>query len=249
MNSLAEARRDGLVLAMAREIHDGDVVGVGLGTPLAVLAGLLARATHAPDSHVLVGGAVDPDADLATCLQGPEALVGRTVGFVPHLDTMHMAEQQAMTLQFLQPAQVDGQGCCNVSEVRPDADRRIRLPGGLAIADVPLLLPRLVVHLPGHRRRSLPAQVDRVTGTGRWPGPTHETRGVVAVLTDLGEIRYEAGGARLSGLADGVTPDEVRERTGFDLHVDGASPWTPPDHPERAALARLDPDGLRHRLA
>jgi acyl CoA:acetate/3-ketoacid CoA transferase beta subunit len=32
---------------LAREIHDGDVVGVGLGTPLALAAALLARRTHA----------------------------------------------------------------------------------------------------------------------------------------------------------------------------------------------------------
>ena len=65
-----------MVTALAREIHDGDLLGVGLGTPLAVLAGLLARRTHAPDAHLLVGGAVDPDADFATVLGGPGALAG-----------------------------------------------------------------------------------------------------------------------------------------------------------------------------
>src|SRR5581483_7529742 len=77
---------------------------------LALCACLVARETHAPRAAVLVGGAVSPAATLLECLGGPAALAGRTPGYVPHLDTMDMAERQAMTLQFLRPAQVDGEG-------------------------------------------------------------------------------------------------------------------------------------------
>ena len=41
---------------LAREVRNGDVVGVGLGTPLALAAALLARATDAPKADVIVGG-------------------------------------------------------------------------------------------------------------------------------------------------------------------------------------------------
>ena len=97
---------DLVTVALAREVHDGDVVGVGLGTPLALCACLVARRTGAPGAQVLVGGAVSPAATLATACARDFA--GRTPGFVPHLDTMDMAERQAMTLQFLRPAQVGG---------------------------------------------------------------------------------------------------------------------------------------------
>lgn len=234
---------DVMVAALASFITDGDVVGVGLGTPLAVAAGLLARATTAPGAHLLVGGAVDPDADLATCLAGPEALAGRTAGYVPHLDTMDMAERQAMTLQFLRPAQVDGAGNLNTSRV----GTTVRFPGGLATGDVPALLPRLVAFLPRHEPRALPERVAYVTGAGGgWRGDAHVTRGVVAVVTDLAVLAIEPEGARLASVSPGVTADEVVARTGFALEVPAEVPVTPgPDAAQRAALDRLDPTGLR----
>lgn len=245
--SLAD-RRDAMLVAMSRQIVDGDVVGVGLGTPMAVLAGLLARSTHAPGAHLLVGGAVNPDADLETCLAGPEALVGRTTGFVPHLDTMGQAERQAMTLQFLRPAQTDGAGAMNVSAVHRDGRPAVRLPGGLAVADVPALLPRLVVHLPTHRARNLPPRVDVATGSGHHAGPTHRTRGVVAIITELCVIATGAGGARLVSHHPGVAVEQVVTETGFALELEGSVCSPGPSDAERHALAALDPTELRYQL-
>jgi glutaconate CoA-transferase, subunit B len=240
-----EVRRDALVSAMAHEIVDGDVVGVGLGTPLAVAAALLARASHAPDSHVLVGGAVDPEVDLAGALGGSAAIAGRTSGYVPHVDTMEMAERQAMTLQFIRPAQVDARGQTNVSRILRGDGRPLRLPGGLALADVPALLPRLVVFLPQHRRRSLVATVDRVTGGGGWDRPPHRAAGVVAIISDLAVIRIEPEGPRLQARLPGVSVEQVVEETGFELRgTDDAGVYEVSDQ-HRAALAEIDPGGIR----
>lgn len=243
-----DAVADTMICAMAAEITDGDLVGVGLGTPLAVAAGLLARATTAPDAHLLVGGAVDPRADLATCLEGARSLVGRTAGFVPHLDTMGMAEQQSMTLQYLRPAQVDGRGNLNTSWVRR-GEGRVRLPGGLATADVPRLLPRLVIYLPTHRRRSLPARVDVVTGTGGgWAGGRHRSRGVVTLVTDMAVIRFTAEGAVLASTHPGVEVRDVVDTTGFDLlGVTSAGTTPTPSTEAHARLEELDPHGVRGR--
>ena len=90
-----------MTCVLAREVRPSDVVGVGLGTPLALAACLLAKRLDAPDATLLVGGAVSPRATLDECLHHDVA--GRTPGYVPHLETMDMAERQAMTLQFLRP--------------------------------------------------------------------------------------------------------------------------------------------------
>lgn len=237
---------DVMIAAMADEIRDGDVVGVGLGTPLAVAAGLLARATSVPDAHLLVGGAVDPRADLATCLGGSRALVGRTAGFMPHLDTMGMAESQTMTLQFLRPAQVDGEGNLNTSRVQGRSGP-VRLPGGLATADVPRLLPRIVVYLPRHRRRALPGHVDVVTGPGGgWDQDQHRALGPVCLVTDMAVIRFTEDGARLASVHPGIDVDDVVEATGFDLQNVGSATSTPmPSDAAMAALEQLDPRGVR----
>lgn len=234
---------DLMIGVLAAQVRDGDLLGVGLGTPLAVAAGLVARATTAPGAHVLVGGAVDPDADLATCLAGPAALAGRTTGWVPHLDTMGMAESRTMTLQFLRPAQVDGSGNLDTSRVG-SGPATVRLPGGLATADVPSLLPRLVVYLPRHRRRALPSRVDVVTGAVQPTGA--RTRGVVRLVTDLAVIGLGPSGAALESVHPGVDVDHVVDLTGFALHgLGSASVTRQPDAAVAAAIDRLDPDGIR----
>lgn len=245
-SGLQDRLRDVMVVAMAREIADGDLVGVGLGTPLAVLAALLARADHAPESHVLVGGAVDPVADLEECIGSPDGLDGRTAGFIPHLDTMNHAERQAMTLQFLRPAQIDGAGAINVSWVTPEGRPRVRLPGGLAGADVPQLLPRLVVHLPSHHRRSLPTRVDVVTGGGASPGPDYPTAGVLTIITELAVIRLRPDGPQLESCHEGVAPEDVRATTGFRLREADVMVTAGPTAKQLEIIARLDPRGRRY---
>lgn len=242
------ALADVMVCALAAEIVDGDVVGVGLGTPLAVAAVLLARATTAPDAHLLVGGAVDPRADLATCLGGAAALVGRTAGFVPHLDTMGMAEGQSMTLQYLRPAQVDGRGNLNTSRVG-QGEHLVRLPGGLATADVPRLLPRLVIYLPRHRRRALPAAVDVVTGPGGgWDQDRYRAAGPVRLVTDRAVIAFQRSGPVLVSVHPGIDVQDVVDETGFELQgIDDAHTTPTPSLPMRAALEELDPAGIRTR--
>jgi glutaconate CoA-transferase subunit B len=184
---------DLMVAVLAREVRDGDVVGVGLGTPLALCACLVARHTHAPGADLLVGGAVSPEVDLLTCMRGAGAVEGRTAGYVPHIDTMDMAERQAMTLQFLRPAQVDGEGSTNTSSVRAPGRPRLRFPGGLAMADVPRLMPRIVLYHTDHRPRGLVARVDVVTGRG---GPSERSgsrsEGPTILVTDLGPAPLRA---------------------------------------------------------
>jgi glutaconate CoA-transferase subunit B len=238
---------DLLVAVLARQVRGGDVVGVGLGTPLALCAALVARRTHAPDAEVLVGGAVSPNADLLTCMRGAAAIAGRTAGFVPHLDTMDMAERQVMTLQFLRPAQIDGEGSINTSRVTGPDGRVLRMPGGLAMADVPRLMPRVVLYHTDHRPRSLVSRLDAVTGRGgaserggfRSAGPT-------VLVTDRCVIGIEAEGPRLVSVHPGESVEGIVAATGFPLRVAGRVPETePPTAAELAAMEQVDPHALR----
>lgn len=229
---------------LSREIGDDDVVGVGLGTPLALAAALAARRCHAARSHLLVAGALSPDADLETCLRGAAALSGRTAAYVPHVLTMEMAERRSMTLQFLRPAQVDGNGNANTSRI-PVGDGSVRrLPGGLATADVFRILPRVVLYHTDHRPRSLPPQVSFVTGAGGGD-PVAGTRGPVRLITDRAVFEFTAEGPRLESLHPGEDLDAVRNETGFSFAVDEVVETAPPSVDELAALDEVDPHALR----
>ena len=234
-----------MTCCLAREIHDGDVVGVGLGTPLALAAALLARRTHAPAADVLVAGALSPDADVATCMRGAGALAGRTAGFVSHLLTMEQAERRAMTLQFLRPAEVDGAGNANTSRIL-DGDGRLvhRLPGGLATADVLRILPRVVLYHTDHRVRSLPARVSFVSGAGGG-APGAGTRGPARLVTDRAVFAFGPDGPRLESVHPGEEPDAVLALTGFTADARDVGTTEPPRAEELDALAELDAHALR----
>lgn len=239
---------DMMTLAMARELRPGDVVAVGIGTPLALAATLVARDLD-PTIHVIVNAAVDPDADLATCDLGIRAFVGRTAGYLPMLETLDMVERQRATLEFLRPAQVDGHGSLNTSLIGPAAAPRVRFPGGLGTADVPKLLPRTIAYLPDHQPRSLPERVDRVTGCGRpWVAGEYTGEGCPTLITDLALIRFSDRGAVLDLIRSDVTVDDVRRATGFTLRESPDLRTFPDPTPEEVtALERVDPDGLRTR--
>jgi glutaconate CoA-transferase subunit B len=229
---------------MAREIVDGDVVGVGLGTPLALAAALIARRVHAPDSHLLVAGALSPEADLATCLGGAAALAGRTTAFVPHLLTMEMAERRAMTLQFLRPAEVDGAANANTSRIVPADGPLRRLPGGLATADVLRILPRVVLYHTDHRPRALPARVSFLTGAGGGD-PLTGTRGPVRLITDRAVFAFTAAGPQLESLHADEELDALVRDTGFPFAVGELRMTTEPTAAELEALAEVDEHALR----
>ncbi len=230
---------------LGREISDGDVVGVGLGTPLALAGALIARKCHAPRSHLLVAGALSPDADLLTCMRGAAALTGRTAAFVPHVLTMEMAERQSMTLQFLRPAQIDGAGNANTSRI-PGGDGSVRrLPGGLATADVWRILPRVVVYHTDHRERSLPAEVGFITGAGGGD-PHRGTRGPTVLVTDRAVFRFTPDGPKLESLHPGENLDQVANDTGFTFEVEQPVATTAEPSPdELTALEQVDPHAIR----
>ena len=239
---------DTMIVALAAEVVDGDLVGVGLGTPLALAAALVAKRTHAPDAHVLAGGSLDADADLPTYMGGSGSVAGRSPGWVSHFDSMDMAERHRMTLQILRPAQVDGTGNLNTSRIGGLRKPKVRFPGGLATGDVSQVLPRLVVYLPSHRARNLPAQVAFRTGSGiGWPGPLHATRGVVRLVTDLAVIDFSEGGASLTSVHPWTDVESVVAETGFALDTSDTTVTRSPTGEERAALAALDGAGLRAR--
>jgi glutaconate CoA-transferase subunit B len=234
---------DVVTVALARRVGDDDVVGVGLGTPLALCACLVARRTSAPGAQVLVGGAVSPDATLAECLDND--FTGRTPGFVHHLDTLDMAERQAMTLQFLRPAEVGPDGSTNVSRIRA-GDRLIRFPGSLALADVPNLMPRVVLYHTAHEPRALPASVGFRTGAGGGiERGGYVAAGPTVLVTDRCVIRFGPSGPELESVHPGSTVDDVVSATGFALAVDEPPETEPPSDEEVAALEEVDPARLR----
>ena len=105
-----------------------------------------------------------------------------------------------------------------------------------------------------HNRRVFVPEVSVVSGIGtdkaRKLGLAARFFDLRGVVSNLGVFDFasEDGGMRIVSLHPGVTAAQVKEATGFDVHVPDAVPTTPVPNDEMMAILReLDPDGRRYR--
>ncbi len=247
----AAARRQVMVVAAAREIHDGEIVFVGMRLPLLGFA--LARALHAPHAVGLFENGIIRDTPPAAPLitMGDPPNIAGALACTTLIDVMSHLECGRVDVGFLGGAEVDRFGNLNTTWVEDDG-RRIRLPGSGGAADIASLARRTVIAMP-HERRRFPERVSYLTspgyGTGgRWRHEVGLVRGGPArVITSLAILGFdrESGEMVLESVHPGVTVEEVRAHTGWNLRVSPALRTTPvPSAEELAALRRFDPQGL-----
>lgn len=243
-------RRQVMVVAAAREIHDGEIVFVGMRLPLLGFA--LARALHAPRVVGLFENGVirdTPPAGPLITMGDPPNIVG-ALACTTLADVMSHLECGRVDVGFLGGAQVDRFGNLNTTWVE-DEGRRVRLPGSGGAADIASLARRTVILMP-HERRRFPERVGYLTspgyGTGgAWRQQVGLARGGPArVITSLAILGFdhESGEMVLESVHPGVTVDEVQDHTGWDLQASPSLGTTAePTRDELAALKRFDPDG------
>jgi hypothetical protein len=114
------------------------------------------------------------------------------------------------------------------------------------LADVPNLMPRVILYHTGHEARAFPPVVGFRTGAGgaserggyRALGPT-------MLVTDLCVIRFAPGGPTLVSVHPGTDVETVIAATGFALTVDNPTETPAPSAGELAALEAVDPARLR----
>jgi glutaconate CoA-transferase, subunit B len=225
--------------SLARCCRPGEVLVVGVATPIAAAAGQLARELLVPDLTLIEAAAVDvAPHDVATPMVRPEVVAAEAVGVYTQAEILDAIQRGRVTLQFISPAQVDGAGTINTSRVRASDGTLRRLPGGLAHADIACLIGRLVAYRASHERRFLPERVDFVTGAaGR----------VATIVTSAAVLDWDGEHWRLASLHDGVSREEAVAGCGFALDVPGRVPATEPPPPEALRLLReeIDPHGMR----
>jgi glutaconate CoA-transferase subunit B len=214
-------RQSRLVIAAAREIRDGELVMVS--EPLGRAALALAQLTHAPRATALhpagrVAGGSGNSPSMLTDLQG----------------VMSLLQQGRVDLGFIAPGEVDRFG--NVNSTRfadPAAGAEFLLAGGPA-ADIACLARRTVILL-AHEAARLKPRLDYVTGPGYGDGRGYRARiglppgGPSAIITDLAVFRFaEEGPAYLASLHPGVSLEEARAATGFELDATEVAATPPP---------------------
>ncbi|MBV9173367.1 MAG: CoA-transferase [Chloroflexi bacterium] len=241
-----------MVVAAAREIHDGEVVFVGMRLPL--LAFGLAKRTHAPTAiglfeNGLVRDRVPPP-DLYTMSDAPNILDAAWATGL--LEVMYLLQRGDVDLGFIGGAEVDRFGNINTSVIGSPEQPKVKLPGSGGGADIACLARRLV-SLMEHDVRRLRDRVDFITSPGYGSGGRdwRRGRGLVrggpsAVITTLGVLRFDDDGeAYLASYHPFSSIEAVREATGWPLRVDDrCEPTQAPSADELRLIRQADPRGF-----
>jgi glutaconate CoA-transferase subunit B len=214
-----------MVAVASREIHDGDLVFVGMRLP--ILAYAVALSTHAPTARGLfeVGLMRDRPADAFLGTMGDPPNVAGALWATRMSNVMALMAQGHVDLGFIGGAEVDRFGNLNTSYVGDPAKPKVKLPGSGGGADIAVLSRRWVT-LMNHEKRRLVDRVSFVTSPGHGDGtPGWRERngllggGPAAIITTLCVFRFPPGGgeAYLASVHPGHTLDEVRENTGWPV--------------------------------
>ena len=224
--------RDVMVCVAANELHDGDVVFVGIGLPS--LACNLARATHAPNLEMIYeSGTVGTRPARVPLSIGDPALVTGALMITSMLEVFQQVLQRGhIDVGFLGAAQVDRHGNINTTVIGAYDRPTVRLPGSGGAAEIAAHAKRVVV-VTTLDKRAFPERVDFVTSPGRR---------VARVITDrcIFDRDDEADELMLARVYPGVAVDDIRASVGWPLRVAPSVSEVPlPSAATLAALQRL----------
>lgn len=215
----------------ARLLRDARSVFIGVGRPST--AAILARELFNPDLVLVYeSGTIGakPRRIPLSIGDGELAETADAVVAVPEMFNYWIGPGR-IQVAFLGAAQVDRLGNLN-STVIGDYDKpKTRLPGAGGAPEIALGCPEVVVIAP-HNTRTFVERLDFLTTVA---APT-------AVITDLGVLEPdpETKELTLTRLHPGVTADQAREATGWDLKaVDSPAVTADPTAEELAALREL----------
>jgi glutaconate CoA-transferase, subunit B len=217
---------DAITVAAARLLRPGQVCFVGIGLPSA--AAMLARATTAPDLVLVYESGVLGAKPTYVPLSVADAILAKTavdVVSVPELFN-YWLQPGRIDVGLIGAGQVDRMGNINSTAIGDYAHPSIRLPGAGGAPEIGAACAAFVV-LVRQSLRSFVGKVDFVSTVGHGAGPGDRARlglpgaGPVAVITDLGVYAPDPLSCelRLTALQPGVSVDDARAATGWNLAV------------------------------
>lgn len=243
-----------MICSAARALEDGKLAVVGTGIPCAVA--MLAQRTHAPNLTVLFeAGGVAPILPTMPISVGDSRTFHRGLMATSMADIMQFCQRGMIDYTFLGGAQIDAYGNLNSTMIGNDYARpKVRLPGSGGACDLGSFCWRTLV-VTKHDPRKFVAKLDFVTTPGFLTGPgAREAAGLppgsgpYRVVTDLAVLGYHPQNKRMQVLSlhPGVTLDQVKLATSFELEVADPLGTTPEPRAEDLELLRTEVDPHRY---
>ena len=229
-------------VSAARALQDGMVCFVGIGLPST--AANLARATHAPNLVLVYeSGTVGAKPTRLPLSIGDSelAVTADTIVSVPEIFN-YWLQAGRIDVGFLSAAQIDRYANLNSTVIGPYHDPVVRLPGAGGASEIAASCRRVIVIIR-QSPRTFVEKLDFITSVGsKRAGLGLVGGGPQLVVTDLGLLQPGAGTGELelTHVHPGVTVDQVRAATGWDLAVAAEVVTTEPPTPvELSELRKL----------
>ncbi|HWP91771.1 MAG TPA: CoA-transferase [Thermodesulfobacteriota bacterium] len=241
MNSISQCTIDELFIKlMANTIKDGELLFYGGSSPLAMIAVLLAKNTHAPHIVHIGGnpGGLDPNPPFLPPTTHDWTMLEQSLGVLSIDYVFDLGSRGDIDRMFLSGAQIDMYGNTNVTAIGGIEKIKVKLPGGGGGAKLSCDVKNLVLWTTRHRARqssrgkvfTIVPKVDFITAVGhRTPNGSRKELGLLGngpewVITNLGVFDFEekSKSMRLRFLYPDTTVDDVIANTGFEpvIHPD-----------------------------
>ena len=242
-----------MVCVAARLLEDGVTVGVGTGAPCA--AAMLAQKTHAPGLLIIFeAGGVAPLLPSMPISVGDSRTTYDALMATTMCDVFEGCTRGMVEYAFLGGAQIDCYGNLNSTCIGDPRAPKVRFPGSGGANDFASLCWRTMVITPHDRRRFVP-KLDFLTTPGYLSGPgAREEAGLppgsgpYRVITNLAVLGYHPRSKRMEilSLHGGVSIEEVRQNTGFELPEAEGMRETEPPTPQELRILREEVDPYRY---
>jgi glutaconate CoA-transferase, subunit B len=241
-----------MIVSASREIRDGDIIYAGVGMPN--VAVLLAKFSHAPNATVFYETGIIRT-DPCTLGLGVDTLPTQYMSdkLTDVLFINSLAQRGFFTLGFLGGGQIDRYGNVNSNCTGDYSNPSLRFPGSGGGCDIASLCKNVIVVIDQKKYR-FPERVDFVSAPGYLDGRpgSREKAGLVPgtgparVVTNLGIYSFREEEMVLESIHSraGITLEDIRSNTGWDLRVSESLQETSPPTREELRLLRekVDPD-------
>jgi len=253
-----------LVVAASRELRDGDLAFVGVGTAgraftlavgIPIASARLAQLTHAPGVTIYWGNLLSPDLTrIPPKLTQHHVTTWPCAAQMAHTgDKCDMLARRQFDVCFDSAPQIDRFGNLNITAIGDYRQPKVRLIGCLAQTDHFAYVKRPIV-LTDMQPRTFVERVDFITSVGFLDGGTSREEagldpgGPWRVITDKAILGFQARTREMELLSihPGVTLDEVLAAMSFRPAMGEHVPSTEPPTLEQVRLIReaIDPNGI-----
>ena len=242
-----------LASVASRMLEDKKSVFVGTGLPM--VAAMLAQKTHAPNLLIVFeAGGIGPLIPVLPISVGDSRTFWKAVAASSMHDSMSISQAGHLDYGFLGAAQIDMYGNINTTVIGPWEKPKVRLPGSGGANDVGSLCHRTIIIMRQEKRKFV-EKVTFLTTPGYLTGPgarekagLPEGTGPYRVITQLGVYGFDESTKRMKLISvhPGVTVEDVKANTGFELLIPEAVTETKPPSREELEILRkeIDPTGM-----